>query len=387
MKCIIGFLAAAAAAAFVFAACSQPRPAATATPAEPNTALPGSWYELDGGQPQAVDGPGAKAVAYQPWTTQTRVAGFIELDGTVYIALNGWGLLEMDHPEADAPAFRRSVDRSLFAGRSINGLFASGHSVLIHIYQNILFDTPAPAPGPAAIALFDPRSGNLSASVLPLTKAGWEAVDVVHRSDGKWSIALKHSAAGVVDFRYALYSPATGSQQYVTRNAFLASYDFQDIRTAPAALRDIDAALRALTPSHSQNEPVVHYLLKQEGYSSVVYYRSGSEQKLVSGDADLLSIPVVRNDTGYYALAPDGRILVAGAERSIAGQSVGGSFHALPRVASIELPVLPAGFAYTDFWSDGVTLVVSWEQQRFPNVGAAGLYLRTIAPFVAAGAP
>jgi hypothetical protein len=115
-------------------------------------------------------------------------------------------------------------------------------------------------------------------------------------------------------------------------------------------------------------------LVRGEGLKQINRYRSGSEKLLESGDASLLTIPVVRTPEGLFALLAGGRI----ASAPLAGESGKGQGSTGVRV--LALPALPAGYVYTDLWTDGSLLLVSWEQQRFADVGAAGFFLTTVPP-------
>ncbi|HUX20817.1 MAG TPA: hypothetical protein VMW69_06230, partial [Spirochaetia bacterium] len=191
--------------------------------------------------------------------------------------------------------------------------------------------------------------------------------DVVHTQHGQWAIAWKKTAEDKVSFRYTLYDPAGGGDRAIDRKSFLAAYNFADIAAAPAPLRAIAAEV-----SGAQAGLVVHLLVRGEALKQIDRYRAGSERLLESGDASLATIPVVRTRVGYFALLPGGRIAsvpLAG-EPGRAQRSVG--------LRVVALPALPVGFVYTDLWTDGSLLLVSWEQQRFAEVGAAGLFLASM---------
>jgi len=194
-------------------------------------------------------------------------------------------------------------------------------------------------------------------------------VDVVHRQDGMWFLAWKREVGGSVDFRFAEFNPANGSQRFVSRGTFVSSYGFRDIKEAPPELRQINETIQGAAGKHV----VIQYLVQSEGNAWTPRYRAGSERELLSGDVDLLTVEVVRTGTAYYALGPGKEIVV-----EPLGNDTGDG------VAIINLPTLPAGFRYTDFWTDDRTLVVSWEQQHSTNVGAAGVFMREIAPSVEA---
>ncbi len=344
---------------------------APAAPKAPSGALSSPrWYVLRSGLPEPERAPDAEPTPFQPWTTQARVAGFVERGPTLYVAVNGWGVVAAADLAAEPVAFAAFEDPVLFAGRSINGFYADGRNLVVHVYRNTLFATDPPPGAPEAIVRLDTASGALRSGTLPLTRLGWETEDVVHLDDGGWAIAWKRTGAKAVSFRYAVYSPLTGNERFITQRDFLASYDFHGMLAAPRMLRAIDRAVRSAVGGSA----VVHYELQARGSSTILLYRSGSEGRLLSGDAKLVTVPVVRAKGNYYALLPGGSVLAADPSRQGAP-------------AAIPLPALPPGWVYTDLWTDGTTLVVSWEQQRFPDVGAAGLFIRALTPASPAPSP
>ena len=80
-----------------------------------------------------------------------------------------------------------------------------------------------------------------------------------------------------------------------------------------------------------------------------------------------MTVPAVPSGDRVYALISGGRLLRSG--RGGANESA----------QKALLPLLPTGYAYTDFWTDGRTVVASWEQQRFAQVGAAGICIVAVA--------
>ena len=75
-----------------------------------------------------------------------------------------------------------------------------------------------------------------------------------------------------------------------------------------------------------------------------------------------IAVPLFEEQGKLFALLPEGRILAS--EPASPPQS-----H--------PLPALPAGFRYTDFVKWGPSLVVSWEEIAFTDVGRAGLLVYT----------
>ena len=328
---------------------------------------PGTWYLLDNGRLRESAGPEDKNIPFLPWTVQSRVAAFLQVGGRLFVAVNGWGVIALQADPLTVSDAASLEDRTLFEGRTINGMYAEGREVLVDLYRNTLFDTPAPLSPPASLARIDPETGAIAGEALPLTKAGWEASDVVHLPDGRWAMAWKRTTADRVEFKYETFAPEKGTEQAMSRTAFLGSYGYREIDKAPGPLQEINAAVTV----PAGRATVIDYLVKGPALAWVDRYRAGPAKKLFSGDAELLTVPVFREGSVFFALVADGVVVAGGVSR-------------LARPLVIPLPALPPGYSYTDLWSDGKRLVVSWERQRFTEVGAAGLFVRPIAAPVGA---
>lgn len=322
------------------------------------------WYTFEGGRVVRVASPAAAKASFDPWTVQSRAAGFLKLDSELYVAVNGWGVaaVPVAFDGGSPPTRFRSFDeRRFFGGRTINGLFAENGKILLDLYHNTVFSTEAPQSSPLTFARFDAATGEFAAVRLPPSRANWEAVDVVHTGSGRWAFAWKKSTADSTQFRFSLYDPATKTEEPIDRDTFFASYGFVDVAQAPPAVRAL--ARLAVAAVRGTAATVVHLEVRGAPYERVERFCLGSDKLLAAGDARLVIIPVVRASGRLYALLPAGRLLwvlrAAGRNRS----------------GELRLPALPPGLAYTDFWTNGRLLVASWEQQHFAEVGAAGIYV------------
>ncbi len=342
---------------------------------------PGAWYLLDDGGLRPSDGPVDSGVPFLPWTVQSRIAGFLQMEGRLFLAVNGWGVVALAVDPFTTSETASFEDRALFAGRTINGIYADGPDVLVDLYRNTLFETPSPLSPPVSLARIDPADGSLTAEALPLTKAGWEASDVVHLPNGRWAMSWKRTTPRRIEFRYEMYAPENGAEQTMSRRAFFDSYGYRSISAAPRPLQ----AINAVIAETAGRATVIDYLVRKPALAWLDRYRAGPAKKLFAGDADLLTVPVFRDGSAYYALAADKVVVAGGASESpLLPEPRGEGDSAAARPQSIPLPLLPPGYAYTDLWCDGKQLVIAWERQRFTEVGAAGLFVRTAAPAVGA---
>lgn len=305
---------------------------------------------------------------------QTRAAGLLSVGPSLYVALNGWGLLELPDPaaalSAGGPIFRRFENRRLFGGRTINGFASEAGSLVLHLYRNTVLAAKAPSSGPVSYVQFDHSSGKLTPVALQPSLEGWEAVEVLTTVKGSWVMAWKKTLPERVEFRYRIYDPLNRTNRTIDRADFVSAYDFTPIPKAPNAVRQLSGLAAALeAPPGSAGTgyaQVVHILLRQAPFERTSRYIEGPEKKLATGNAAFVSVPAIRVPGRVYALV-GGMLLRSG----------GGNTNAPAEKAG--LPPLPTGYAYTEFWTDGRTLVASWEQQRFTRVAAAGICIFGVA--------
>lgn len=357
------------AAVLAIAACSL-RTTAAARPSTSRVSGSGYWYRFESGSLIRTSAPFAEKVPFLPWTVQSRAAGLLEIGSTLYIASNGWGIIALPHPSFPPAKIILVADPRLFFGRTVNGIYDERGNLLVDVYRNTLFTTPTPEMGPLNAVMFDTMTSRLEPIVLPSGREGWEAVDVVHTSADLWVIAWKRTLSDRVQFKYSAYSPATAKESPVSRREYLNAYGYDPLASAPPGLRSIAAAIAAANIA----DTVVDLHVRKAGVSRILRFRLGSSERLAAGDANLVSVPVVATSREYYALTEQGDILSAQTREARPAPGP------MKRLRVHALPSLPPGYVYTDLWTDGATVVVSWEEQRFTEVGAAGLYLAPLAP-------
>jgi hypothetical protein len=112
------------------------------------------------------------------------------------------------------------------------------------------------------------------------------------------------------------------------------------------------------TSVQTEGQTVVHLIIKYPEYTDPERYRIGNPEALQKENARFLRIPGFKRENTWYLLSSSEQVYVV-----------------LPTSAyfTVELPALPEGFLYTDFWTDGDILLASWEERRFPEVKRAGM--------------
>ena len=163
--------------------------------------------------------------------------------------------------------------------------------------------------------------------------------------------AWKKTEDNKTEFSYTSYRLGDSYERELDRNAFVYGYNFQDIGKAPEEVKK----LHEMNDLKNSSRSVIHYSVKTGIDDRKSYYRAGDFSLIESGEAELYLVPVMVCENSY-ALFPGGKLACAGKLKQV-----------------IRLPELPAGYTYTDFWTDGVSVCLAFEEQKFIGVGNAGL--------------
>jgi len=353
----LGLLAAVAASAVTFLAGCSGR---EARPADHGTA----WFQLHAGELQpAADPAAATPVARRPWTVQSRVADFAFLGGTLYCAINGSGLASLERDFSGAPRFTYHADPPIFGHRTITTLIPRQGSLAAHVYFNALLnDARQQDLAIAGISLvsYVPRQTDYTFLIPPFQKTNpdWEAVGFAAESENSFDFEWKYTDASETRFAYTRYHADTNAEETVDRSTFLAALGVPAIEgpDVPSTLAAFFSTCLADMPSLAPGASV-QFSLRSKESPVKRSYRSRKDSE------SAVDVPLFEEEGKLFALLPDGRVLVA--EPASPPQER-------------PLPQLPPGFRYTDFAKWGQSLVVSWEEVSFTDVGRAGLLVYTL---------
>ncbi len=147
-----------------------------------------------------------------------------------------------------------------------------------------------------------------------------------------------------------------GIVREIDRERFFAEYQFAD-----CALADPVLAGRLAPHLHSSGSGAVfHIILSAPFAPEAKRYSMGDRALLERGEAQLLTVRIFRTGESQTALLGNGTLL---------------RMTETPGEASrvIPLPELPKGFEYTDLWTSEDTVVLSWEERNFTEIGVSGL--------------
>lgn len=292
-----------------------------------------------------------------PWTVQTRISCFLKTGNNIYLGINGHGLAVINI-DKKAIEIKTISDTSLFPGRTISNLFARKGEIVCHLYRNTILNTPYSLNNSVTLAAYSP--GSESFSILPLSfqekNPEWEGVELLNDINGNMYITWKKNTPEKTEFYFQM-TPGPGFEgKEIKRVDFLNAYAFQNVNAASKFIYDTCR----LIMGRSIETSVIHLLLKQSDNLQTLRYTAGNRESLFNGNSKLITVKAYSEAETCYILLPDGKIIW---EEGYAKME-------------FSPPELPENFAYTDFWTNGKLILLSWEEQSFVNTGLAGIYIK-----------
>jgi hypothetical protein len=313
-----------------------------------------------------VSGPtAALSTTRRPWTVQSRVADLARLDGTLYCAVNGWGLAALKLDALDKPTFTYHFDSLIFGHRTITTLVPRSGTVAVHLYFNALLNDARLADLPLSgicLVSFLPAAPDYTFLIPPFQRKNpdWEAVGFAPASESQFDFEWKFTDSTETRFAYTHYDADTREEKTESRDSYVAALAVPSL-SGGAVPHDLAAFFAACkgAATGSASGAFFQFTLRSDAAVRRIY-RSGAEES----DSAVV-IPVFQEPGARLALLPGGRVLYA---------VVGGATHV------VDLPPLGSGFRYTDLAKAGDYLVVPWEESTFTDVGSAGILLFKIKP-------
>jgi hypothetical protein len=317
-----------------------------------------SWLQLQSTVFETVAAPDASPpVPSLPWTVQSRVTDMEFLKDTLYFAINGAGLAALDTDAAGSVKFDYHYDGAIFAHRTITTLIPRHGDLMIHLYYNALLNDVRPADLPLkgiSLVTFLPGQRDFTLLIPPFQKKNpaWEAVGFAPISENEFDFEWKYTDAAETRFAYTRYRADLQLEAGSNRDAYIAALGTPalDGPTVPARYSAFFADCKSrLAPTV---ETALHFKVRSRSSPVQRYFRSSLEQD------SILLIHVLDENGTLEALLPHGLVLAKPGDSP---------------ANIITLPELPAGFRYTDFVKKDSSLIVSWEETRFTEVGRAGI--------------
>ena len=319
------------------------------------------WFVLRDGGLRAGSMP-TPTSERAPWTVRPRIVDFAAAGAEVYAAVNGYGVAKIDWSGDQAPRFRYLYDFHLLRYRTLTRLLVVDDSLLCHCYFNTQLNViSAEEWDRQVVSLIRYRvSGGASAEgagevvALPFqeTHPGWELKTLYPASGGYLYLEWKRSEPQRTEFGYSRLSLDDWREVGVTRDAF---------RRACWS-GDVDEELRSAgqwLAARMGGERTYHFSVREEDSPFARRFRIGAS----AVDIWRVALQRVRSADGtswVYGLDPRGTVYRVSSSPSGSRQCC-------------ELPRLPGGFAYADFYVVPAGVIAAWEESDFIHVGSAGL--------------
>lgn len=339
--------------------------------------LRGGLYQLREGVLVALGGAEEiRPVRRLPWTVQERVAAAAVIGERIYLGVNGRGFAELDLGAGTPPGVRYFYDASLFGHRTLTTLIPAGTDLLAHLYFNAMLNVIDPQElllRGVSLLRFQPQSGECRLLTPPFqqVRPDWEAVGFVPSSPRRMAFEWKWSGPQETRFAYTVLSfEAEGKPQETASDvlSYRNSFGFRDAeRDGPEALRRLLRDARRMLDS-PEASTAYQVELRREGAPLPERYEYHPPGYARAADIRLYSLSAVERGGRYALLLPDGLLLRAGPQGS------GGP-------PPLRLAPLPSGHRYGMLLLCGDSLLVTWEQPLFTEVGSAGIFLRRLPDF------
>jgi hypothetical protein len=342
--------------------------------------LRGGLYQLREGVLVALAGAEEiRPVRRLPWTVQERAAAAAAIGERIYLGVNGRGFAELDLGAGTPPGIRYFYDAPLFGHRTLTTLIPAGTDLLAHLYFNATLNVVGPEElllRGVSLLRFQPQSGECRLLTPPFQRVrpDWEAVGFVPSSPRRMAFEWKWSGPEETRFAYTVLSFETeGKPQEMQSDvmSYRNSFGFRDAeRDAAEPLRRLLREARRTLDSPGAST-AYQVELRREGSPLPERYEYHPPGYARAADIRLYSLSAVERGGRYALLLPDGLLLRAGAR---AGETTA----ALP---GLRLPTLPSGHRYGVLLLCAESLLATWEQPLFTEVGSAGIFLRRLADF------
>jgi hypothetical protein len=279
-------------------------------------------------------------------------------DDALYFGVNGSGLAAIGRDSAGTIAFTYHSDALIFGHRTITTLVPRQGSLAIHLYFNALLNDARQQDlslGGISLVSYTPKLSDYAFLIPPFQRGNpdWEAVGFATESENSFDFEWKYTDASETRFQYTRFHADTKAEEPADRDTFLAALGVPAIEgpSVPSTLASFFASCRSEMPA-LQPGASLQFSLRSRESPVRRNYRSKKDSETA------VAVPMFEEQGKLLALLPDGRVLSAEPGAS-------------PR--AMALPRLPEGFRYTDLVKWGTSLVVSWEESFFTDVGRAGI--------------
>lgn len=314
------------------------------------------WYYFSESGIHSADNPSAiPSKTFKPWTEAVRVADATIALNAPCLLINKIGLLTTNKQHTNLELHSDSFFSELTAG----GLYKTDYGLSVRLYRNSFFKDADNIYPSFFLAYFDEVKQNFALALSPRDLNINEQAQCValDRIGSRWYASFKTVTEGKTEFTYLEFDnfPQKKSDSLeVTktnqRKINMETYQYavapQSWKNAPDQLQDI---LSQIPESFGLNIKAYSRSYK----STQTFVRNASEQSL-DGTAWI-------SDDSTAILFADGTFYYKDDNSS-------------NTLTTLKLPLLSQGYVYTWFAISGNTLLAAWEEQRFYEIGRAGLF-------------
>lgn len=324
-----------------------------------------------------------------PWSVQERITDIALYRDRLYFSVNGFGILTCPALKAGQVDFKTYYDHSYFEYKTLTTIlpvYSPGNNkiggnnetggnevvdeyILCHLYFNAMVFPFQPDD-----FLFD------SANIIKLTHSKeelfieelypappeqvphWEIVGFLPVNRSTFHLEWKNSQNTFTEFRYSCYSVKEQKEEEEEREDFINAYNFTPLtgEKVPGSLKFLCEKIMVDGPWETQYT-TFHFLVKEKRTHITNRYIEKAMVPLTDGNFEIVTVRMFSDELGYYALTQTGLVYF--------------TRHADPVIRQIQLPHLPEGFHYVEFFIHDNILLLTWEESVFMNVGAAGLLI------------
>ncbi|MCF7928936.1 MAG: hypothetical protein K9L68_08495 [Spirochaetales bacterium] len=330
-------------------------------------------YLLEEDGPRRIEGFDRAAgkmekVEFRPWMNQVLVRSWYNTNGRLYLFANTVGVFQLELPGSSGNelAFRLLRGSSGVDGRTFSSPVRSGSRIYFSAYKDSYYSRPSTSKGVSlhALDLREEANPEQSPEILPLqgitdiALTSYQAVALQSAPSQDIYITWKQSGREESSFRYTRYDPAGDGFREVSFERLQEAAYPSPLSMAPPELQVL--VERAAEDAGTSPSEYLVKLHRPDMEGAQRYAQSFRPEK----DSDRMLRHAYIDE--YGCILPEGNTLYL--QDPIASASRGS-------VRALELPRLPEEGRYLEPVSLGKRILVSWEEQRFPQVGRAGFVI------------
>lgn len=319
------------------------------------------WFELSDEGPMLISSPEEASLrSFLPWPHSIHVTDMLIQENRLVMAANGFGFLVFIPWDNSRLGMYSVSDKTHWNRYSIASLFLYNQRPSALFYRDDFFagDEELPLPETQTAALVKGNTQPVKAEI-PAFKdfpsiEGWDIEALSRGKNGKWYFAAAQKSSDMQQKFYYQAESLDKQPESISMGDYWLAMEPEALGNAPVLVQETsEAAIRNRSESLS-------YLIEVISPDSMYEVR----YSYIGKESDMISLFVYTDDEKAFTVFPDGSGALG---KKNADNSI--------ETFSFMLPELPKDFSYTDIALTGNTIIASWEEQKFFEVGAAGFVL------------